>query len=102
MNMRALLFLVFAIHTAVAQSTLYTVENNGPRSQRINIVFLSEAYSAADLANFSGHVSGAMNSHACSVITTCTSHPRFTSLLTRSAALYAAMLAVTPTTTNGD
>ena len=32
-------------------------------------------------------VSGVMNSCAPCVITTCTSHPRFTSLLTRSAAL---------------
>ena len=61
MNMRALLCLLFAVHTAVAQSTLYTVENNGPRSQRINFVFLSEAYSAADLPNFAGHVNTAVN-----------------------------------------
>lgn len=49
MNLRALLFLLLAIHSAVAQSTLYTVENNGPRSQRVNIVFLSEGYTAAEL-----------------------------------------------------
>ena len=61
MNLRALLFLLLAIHAACAQSTLYTVENNGPRSQRINIVFLSEGYTAAELPNFSGHVNAAVN-----------------------------------------
>ena len=60
MNLRLLLFLLTA-HTAIAQSTLYTVENNGPRSQRINFVFLSEGYTTADLPNFAGHVNAAMN-----------------------------------------
>ena len=59
MNLRALLFLLLAIHSALAQSTLYTVENNGPRSQRINIVFLSEGYTAAELPTFASHVSAA-------------------------------------------
>ena len=60
MNLRILLLLL-AAHTAIAQSTLYTVENNGPRSQHINIVFLSEGYAAADLPNFAEHVNTAMN-----------------------------------------
>ena len=59
MNLRALLFLLVAIHSAVAQSTLYTVENNGPRSQRVNIVFLSEGYTAAELPAFASHVNAA-------------------------------------------
>ena len=61
MNLRALLFLLVMVHTAIAQSTLYTVENNGARSKHINIVFLSEAYSAADLPAFAGHVTAAVN-----------------------------------------
>ena len=60
MKLRILLFLL-AAHTAIAQSTLYTVENNGLRSQHINIVFLSEGYTTADLPNFAGHVNTAMN-----------------------------------------
>ena len=56
-----LLALILASHFACAQSTLYTVENNGSRSKRINIVFLSEGYTAADLPNFAGHVNAAIN-----------------------------------------
>jgi hypothetical protein len=61
MNVRVLLILLIAVQSVCAQSTLYTVENNGPRSQRINVVFLSEAYSATDLPNFAGHVTTAVN-----------------------------------------
>ena len=61
MNLRALVLILLAVHSAVAQSTLYTVQNNGPRSQRINIVFLSEGYTAAELPNFAGHVATAVN-----------------------------------------
>ena len=43
-------------------------------------------------------VSGVMNSFAAGVITTCTSAPSFTNNLTSKAALYAAMLPVTPRT----
>jgi hypothetical protein len=42
-------------------STLVTIQNNGPRSQRINIVFLSEGYTTADIPNFATHVNTAMN-----------------------------------------
>ncbi len=61
MTLRTLLFLLLAAHAAFAQSTLFTVENNGPRSQRINIVFLSEGYTTADMPNFSTHVNTAIN-----------------------------------------
>ncbi len=57
----ALFLLLIAAHAAVAQSTLFTVENNGPRSQRINFVFLSEGYTAADMPAFAGHVNAAVN-----------------------------------------
>jgi hypothetical protein len=40
-------------------STLHIVEENGPRSQRINLVFFSEGYTAADLPSFAGHVNAA-------------------------------------------
>lgn len=42
-------------------STLHVVEENGPRSQRINLVFLSEGYTVSDLPNFAGHVQNAVN-----------------------------------------
>lgn len=42
-------------------ATLHVVEENGPRSQRINLVFLSEGYTTTDLPNFAGHVQNAVN-----------------------------------------
>ncbi len=42
-------------------SQLFTVEQNGPRSERINLVFLSEGYTAADMPNFAAHVSQTVN-----------------------------------------
>lgn len=42
-------------------STLFTVEENGPRAQRINLVFLSEGYTTADMPNFATHVNTAVN-----------------------------------------
>lgn len=42
-------------------ATLFTVEENGPRSERINIVFLSEGYTTTDMPNFAGHVTNAVN-----------------------------------------
>ena len=42
-------------------ATLFTVQDNGPRSQRINLVFLSEGYTAADMPNFATHVNTAVN-----------------------------------------
>lgn len=41
--------------------TLFTVEENGPRSERINLVFLSEGYTTANMANFATHVTDAVN-----------------------------------------
>lgn len=42
-------------------STLFTVEQNGTRGQQINIVFLSEGYTAADMPGFATHVNTAVN-----------------------------------------
>lgn len=61
MILRTLVLLIVAVQMAVAQGTLYTVENNGSRSTHINFVFLSEGYSASDLPNFAGHVTAAVN-----------------------------------------
>jgi sugar lactone lactonase YvrE len=61
------LFLVAALflgclNLAVGQTaTLFTVEENGPRAQRINLVFLSEGYTTADMPNFATHVNTAVN-----------------------------------------
>lgn len=59
--MKHLLLFLLCIGGSLAQSTLHTVENNGSRSRRINIVFLSEGYTAADMPNFAGHVNAARN-----------------------------------------
>lgn len=60
--MRCLFIFLMLIATLQAQtSTLFTVQNNGPRSERINIVFLSEGYTTADMPNFATHVNTAMN-----------------------------------------
>lgn len=59
--LRLLLFLMLAVALHAQTSTLFTVQNNGPRSERINIVFLSEGYTTADMPNFATHVSNAMN-----------------------------------------
>ena len=61
MILRVLFLSFLAVCTVIGQSTLYTVENNGPRSKRINIVFLSEGYTTAALPSFAGHVNTAMN-----------------------------------------
>jgi hypothetical protein len=42
-------------------ATVVTVQETGPRSNRINIVFLSEGYTAAELPNFATHVNDAVN-----------------------------------------
>jgi hypothetical protein len=41
-------------------ATLAIVEENGPRSKRINLVFLSEGYTAAELPSFAAHVNAAV------------------------------------------
>ncbi len=61
MTLRLLLFLLLAVSLHAQTSTLFTVQNNGPRSERINLVFLSEGYTTADMPNFATHVSNAVN-----------------------------------------
>ncbi len=66
MKPRLLSLLAIFLGLASAQlsaqtSTLYTVEQNGSRAQRINLVFLSEGYTAAELPNFAAHVNTAVN-----------------------------------------
>jgi len=62
MKTRFCILFLAAAGTALAQvSTLFTVENNGSRAQRINLVFLSEGYTAADMPNFATHVNNARN-----------------------------------------
>lgn len=56
-----LLLMVLATHVRGQTATLFTVQDNGSRAQRINIVFLSEGYTTADMPNFATHVNTAMN-----------------------------------------
>lgn len=42
-------------------STLFTVEQNGSREKRINIVFLSEGYTVTDMPAFATHVNTAVS-----------------------------------------
>lgn len=54
--------LFFRVPEMVAQTaSLHAVEVNGPADKRINIVFLSEGYTASSLPAFAGHVSAATN-----------------------------------------
>lgn len=58
----ALLLLFALLGRPLAQSAqLFTVSESGPRSARINMVFLSEGYTAADLPKFAGHVQSVVN-----------------------------------------
>jgi len=57
----AALFLGFLDLALGQTATLFTVEENGPRAQRINLVFLSEGYTTADMPNFATHVNTAVN-----------------------------------------
>ena len=56
------LFLVAALfhgclNLAFGQTaTLFTVEENGPRAQRINLVFLSEGYTSVQMGTFASDV----------------------------------------------
>ena len=61
MILRLLIVLLLAVSLKAQTPTLFTVQNNGPRSERINIVFLSEGYTTADMPNFATHVNTAMN-----------------------------------------
>jgi IgA Peptidase M64 len=64
--MKSYLLLLFLAATAFTTawgqtSTVTQVINNGPRTDRINIVFLSEGYTTASMPNFAGHVDTAVN-----------------------------------------
>ena len=63
MIFRVCLFSLFlaGLHLHAQTATLFTVQDNGPRSQRINLVFLSEGYTATDMPNFATHVNTAVN-----------------------------------------
>ncbi len=61
MILRFLMLLMLTVSLHAQTSTLFTVQNNGPRAERINIVFLSEGYTTADMPNFATHVNNAMN-----------------------------------------
>ncbi|MBB5030828.1 M64 family metallopeptidase [Prosthecobacter vanneervenii] len=61
MMLRAFLFLMLAAALHAQTATLFTVQDNGPRSERINLVFLSEGYTTADMPNFATHVTNAVN-----------------------------------------
>lgn len=57
-----LLLLILTVGRLCAQTaTLFTVEEHGARAQQINIVFLSEGYTAAEMPNFATHVNNAIN-----------------------------------------
>jgi len=57
------LFLVLAAATVLrAQtSTLATVEENGTRGTRLNLVFLSEGYTSAQMGTFANDVDAAVD-----------------------------------------
>lgn len=57
----ALLLLNWAAHLLAQSPQLFTVSENGARSARLNVVFLSEGYTAADLPKFAGHVQSVVN-----------------------------------------
>lgn len=42
-------------------SSLATIEENGPRSRRINVVFLSEGYTAAQMGTFAAHAQASVD-----------------------------------------
>jgi hypothetical protein len=56
-----LIALVTSAEVFAQSGTLYVVEENGPRGERINIVFLSEGYTSMDMAGFRTHVQNAAN-----------------------------------------
>ncbi len=51
---------LFTLQLAAQSSSVQVVEENGPRGTRINIVFLSEGYTAAQLPQFATHVNNAV------------------------------------------
>jgi hypothetical protein len=61
MMWRLFLFLLMTVSLHAQTATLFTVQDNGPRGERINLVFLSEGYTTADMPNFATHVQNAVN-----------------------------------------
>ncbi|WP_461782448.1 M64 family metallopeptidase [Prosthecobacter sp.] len=61
MILRLLLLLLMTVSLHAQTATLFTVQENGPRSERINLVFLSEGYTSAEMPNFATHVQNAVN-----------------------------------------
>lgn len=57
----ALLLLNWAAYLRAQSPQLFTVRETGTRSARINVVFLSEGYTAAELPKFAGHVQAVVN-----------------------------------------
>lgn len=56
------LAILLAATTAFAQTPkLFVVEENGPRADQINIVYLSEGYTTSSMPNFAGHVRASMD-----------------------------------------
>lgn len=54
-------FCLAASYVQSQTATLHTVQQNGTRAQCINLVFLSEGYTAADMPKFATHVNNTMN-----------------------------------------
>ena len=58
----ATLFLCLACYDSLkAEGTLSQILDNGPRSNRINIVFLGDGYTAAEEAKFSSDINSILN-----------------------------------------
>ena len=60
-RLSVLILCLLSLHLRGQTASLYTVQDNGPRSQRLNLVFLSEGYTTSDLPNFAAHVTNAVN-----------------------------------------
>ncbi len=60
--MRGFVYVLFLLSCAFcgAQVSLHVVEENGSRANQINIVYLSEGYTAASMPTFAGHVRDSM------------------------------------------
>lgn len=55
------LWFIVVIAARAQSSAVFAVQENGPRSERINIVFLSEGYTTADMPKFATDVGNAVN-----------------------------------------
>lgn len=56
-----ILAVVLPVPLRAQTSAVFTVEENGARSKHINLVFLSEGYTLADMPAFANHVNTAVN-----------------------------------------